>query len=99
MMLGVEVKPNFAPEKGWAEDAGGLILLMQQHPIEFAILVVIMCLVLLLLPGGMGPGWVKYRGANRELEQKRTADVQHTVALLGKRAQRRQRGREKGGRK
>jgi hypothetical protein len=72
---------------------------MHEHPGEFAILVALVVLVLVLMPGGIGPAWVKYRGAKRELEQKRTADVQHTAALLNKRQQRRLRGREKGGKK
>lgn len=95
----IQVKPNLVPEKGWADEAAHLVDLMLLHPWAFAILVVIVFAFLILMPGGVAPGLVKYRGVDRRLEHRRKLDIDQAVVKLSKRAERRNRGRAKGRRK
>lgn len=96
-MGGVKVEANLSPPGGWARDAHDLVVLIQEHPIYSAILFLGLLVVLAMLPGGAVPSWIKYRGARRLLDSDRNKDVPQLVERLGKRARRRERGKQKGG--
>jgi hypothetical protein len=100
-MPGVEVNVDSGLDspKGWAEEAQGFTQLIIDHPGISALLFVGLIIVLILIPGGIGPSWVKYRGALRQQEQHRLDDVNDIGERISKRAQRRERGRLKGGSK
>ena len=97
--LEVSVDSGLGSPKGWAEEAQGFTQLIIDHPCISALLFVALLIVLILIPGGIAPSWVKYRGAVRQQEQRRLGDVNDIEERISKRAQRRQRGRLKGGRK
>jgi hypothetical protein len=99
-MPGVElnVDSGLDSPKGWAEEAQGFTELIIAHPWISLLLFVGLLIVLVLIPGGIGPSWVKYRGAERQQEQRRLEDVNDITERISKRAQRRERGRLKGGR-
>lgn len=98
-MGGIEIKPDIVPEGGWAHQAADLVVLMTLYPWQSLILFLVILTILAMLPGGAIPGWIRYRGAKREQEQRQELGVEHTIELLGKRAQKRQRGRAKGRKK
>ena len=99
-MPGVEVNVGGGLDspKGWAEEARELAQLILDQPCISALLFVGLVIVLILIPGGMGPSWVKYRGAVRQQEQRRVSDVNEIAERISRRAKRRERGRLKGGR-
>lgn len=84
-----------APES-WAEEAEGFVHIIESHPEAATILFICFIIVLILMPGGVGPSWTKYRGSVRHQEQKRFEDVDKIVKGMSKRSRRRARGRQKG---
>ena len=95
----MRVQINLVPKDGWANEFAKLLALVNDQPVASGIVLLGIILILIFIPGGVGPAWVKYRGASKALEKKQTADVERTVELLGKRAQRRLRGKQKERRK
>jgi hypothetical protein len=85
-----------APDGGYAEEAERFIHLAMEHPFGAGLLFICIVIILILMPGGVGPASVKYRGAVRQQEQRRITDVKDIVTRVGKRAGRRQRGKAKG---
>lgn len=95
--MGVEIK--LAPEGGWALEYARLLALVSDQPFVAGIVFLGIIIILIFIPGGVGPAWVKYRGAKGQLEKRQSADVEDTVEKFSKRAQRRLRGKGKGGRR
>ncbi len=80
-MGGISVEANMAPKEGWSNDLETLFRLSIEHPYVAAALFLAFIVVLILMPGGVGPAWIRYRGARRTADQIRQADVN---VLIGK---------------
>ena len=96
-MSGVSVKLEgklHAPQS-WADEAEGFVHILEVHPVGAAVLIVCLLVVLVLIPGGVGPSWVKYRGSVRRQDQNRVQDVEKIANGMSKRARRRARGKAK----
>ncbi|OAO00370.1 hypothetical protein A8B75_18700 [Sphingomonadales bacterium EhC05] len=95
----VKVEGKLPAPENVAQQAEGLVHTMANHPAESLLLFICVIIVLILMPGGVGPSFVKYGGAKRRQEQIRSGDVKQITEQLGKRAKRRKRGKAKGKKK
>jgi len=91
----LEVEGKIPSPDSWAKEADGFARLLHNHPVEAGILFICLCIILILIPGGIGPALAKYRGAERQQEKKRVKDIENLTLGMSKRAKRRARGKEK----
>lgn len=81
-VAGVKIEANLAPKEGWSKDLSTLYALVEAHPILSSAIFLALLVVLVLIPGGVGPAWVRYRGAKSVVEQNREADVNKLIDML-----------------
>lgn len=93
--LSVNLEAKVPGPEGWAAEAQGFAQLITDYPGSTTILFICLIIVLILIPGGVGPSWVRYRGSLNQQDQKRIQDIEKNVRAMSKRAKRRQRGKQK----
>lgn len=66
--MGIEINPKLVPEDGWASTLNALFSLVEGHPGTALLLFLGFIVVLLLLPGGTLPSYLRYRGASKVVD-------------------------------
>jgi hypothetical protein len=68
-VVGIEIAPKLTPDDGWAATLNALFALVIAHPVVALVIFFAIVIVLLIVPGGVGPSWVKYRGATSLVDE------------------------------